>query len=361
MDGGNDGINTVVPFADEGYARARKTLRLPRQQLIRLTDQVGLHPSLAPLAATWEAGNLAIVQGVSYPNPSRSHFVSQAVWHTGRREVHGRHGIGWLGRALDQAGGKVGQAVHVGGGPIPVAVRGQKRSCLSVDRVEDYQLAEELPRRGPAALVPAGAPVGEDLLAFTRRLALDAYTSADQLGKKGLATSASGYPANTLGRHLQTIAGAIKAGLQASTYYVIQDGREEGNGNYDTHYGQAPRQASLLAALASAWRAFLDDLTAARLGDRVTLLAYSEFGRRVEENASGGTDHGTAGPVFLAGGAVKGGLDGRTPRLLDLDDGDLKAEVDFRRVYATILEDWLALPAREALGASFELLPLFRS
>jgi uncharacterized protein (DUF1501 family) len=358
--GGNDGINTVVPFADEGYARARKKLHLPRQELVRLNDEVGLHPSLAPLAKSWDSGCLAVVQGVGYPNPSRSHFVSQAVWHTGRPDGRGRHGVGWLGRALDQAPGGGGQAVYVGGGPVHVAVCGQARSCLSFDRPEDIRLAAELPRRGPAALVPAGAPEGEDLLAFTRRVALDAYAGAEQLGRPGPVTSASAYPATALGQQLRTAAGMIKAGVRAAVYYVIQGG-EEANGSYDTHYGQAPRQAGLLDALASAWGSFLDDLAAARLADRVALLAYSEFGRRVEENASGGTDHGTAGPVLVAGGAVRGGLVGTTPRLLDLEDGDLKAGLDFRQVYATALEDWLGLPSQAVLAGTFERLPLFRT
>ncbi|HBI43112.1 MAG TPA: hypothetical protein DDY78_09695 [Planctomycetales bacterium] len=360
--GGNDGVNTVVPFADEGYARARNKLRLPREGLIRLNDEVGLHPSLKPLAATWEAGRLAVVQGVSYPNPSRSHFVSRAVWHTARPDGQGCQGVGWLGRALDQGDRRVGQAVYVGDGPVSVAVCGQQRSCISIDRPEDCRLVGDLPLRGPAALVPASEPVGDGLLAFTRRAALDAYATADQLGKSQSGRPASVYPANALGRRLQTVASAIKAGLQASTYYMVQGGEsDDGVGDYDTHVGQLSRHAGLLAVLASAWRSFLDDLAAAGLADRVVLLAYSEFGRRVEENASGGTDHGTAGPVFLAGGAVRGGLVGATPKLLDLEEGDLKAAIDFRQVYATVLEDWLALPAKEALGGAFEKLSLFRA
>src|SRR5262245_494083 len=135
--GGNDGINTVVPFADEGYARARKTLRLPREGLIRLSNEVGLHPSLRPLSRTWEAGHLAVVQGVGYPNPSRSHFVSRAVWHTACPDGPRREGVGWLGRALDGAAGRSGQAVYVGDGPVSVAVCGYQRSCVSIGRPED--------------------------------------------------------------------------------------------------------------------------------------------------------------------------------------------------------------------------------
>jgi uncharacterized protein (DUF1501 family) len=360
--GGNDGINTVVPFADEGYAKHRKALRLPREQLIRLDGHVGLHPALKPLARAWEDGHLAVVQGVSYPNPSRSHFVSRQVWSTGRRDPGREPGVGWLGRGLDEAGDRLAPAVHVGEGTVvPVALRGRLRSCMTVGRPEECRLAAELPRGGPAALSPPGEPRGDDLLAYTRRAALDASSAADLFADPKLASGGPQYPATPLGRHLQVVARAIKARLKASTYYVTQGGGDVGEGSYDTHAGQLPTHAGLLAELAEGWAALLSDLKASRLGDRVTLLAFSEFGRRVQENASGGTDHGTAGPVLLAGGGLRGGLVGAPPRLLDLEDGDLKWSLDFRRIYATVLDDWLGIPATAAVGGTFEHLPLFRS
>jgi uncharacterized protein (DUF1501 family) len=360
--GGNDGINTVIPFADEGYARHRRSLRLPRERLVCLDDQVGLHPSLKPLARAWEDGQLAIVQGVSYPNPSRSHFVSREVWHTGRTEPGREQGVGWLGRGLDGAGDRLAPAVYVGDGAVaPVALRGRLRSCVSVRRPEECRLAAELPRGGPAALAPPGAPRGDDLLAFARRAALDATATADLFADPRLASGGPRYPGTPLGRHLQVVARAVKAGLKASTYYVTHGGGRFGEGDYDTHGGQLPVHAGLLAELAEGWAALLSDLRASRLGDRVALLAFSEFGRRVQENASGGTDHGTAGPVLLAGCRVRGGLVGATPRLLDLEDGDLKWSLDFRRVYATVLKGWLGVPAEAALGGTFEPLALFRS
>jgi uncharacterized protein (DUF1501 family) len=360
--GGNDGINTVVPLADEGYARHRRVLRLPREQLLRVSDEVGLHPALKPLARAWEDGHLAVVQAVSYPNPSRSHFVSREVWYTGRRDPGREAGVGWLGRGLDGAGDRLAPAVAVGDGTVvPVALRGRLRPCVSLSRPEECRLAAELPRGGPAALAPPGEPRGQDLLAYARRAALDASATADLFADPGLASGGPPYPATPLCRHLQTVARAIKAGLRASTYYLTQGGGDAGEGDYDTHVGQFPIHAGLLAEVAEGWAAFLDDLRASRLEERVALLAFSEFGRRVEENASGGTDHGTAGPVLLAGGRVRGGLIGAAPRLLDLDDGDLKGSVDFRRVYATVLEGWLGVSAEAALGGTFEPLPVFRS
>jgi uncharacterized protein (DUF1501 family) len=359
--GGNDGINTVVPFADEGYAKHRRSLRLPRERLVRLDDHVGLHPALRPLARAWEDGQLAIVQGVSYPNPNRSHFVSRQVWYTGRPGPGREQGVGWLGRGLDAAGERLAPAVSVGERTaVPVALRGRLRSCVSVGRPEDCRLAAELPHQGPAALSPPGSPGGDDLLAYARRAALDAAATADLFTDTKLVSGGPTYPASPMGRHLQVVARAIKAGLKASTYYVTQGSGDAGEGSYDTHYGQLPTHAALLADLAQAWAALLRDLRESRLADRVTLLAFSEFGRRVQENASGGTDHGTAGPVLLAGGWVRGGLVGTTPRLLDLEDGDLKWSLDFRRVYASVLENWLGVSARAALGGTFEPLPLFR-
>jgi uncharacterized protein (DUF1501 family) len=359
--GGNDGINTVVPFADEGYAKHRKVLRLPREQLVRLDDHVGLHPALKPLARAWEDGQFAIVQGVSYPNPSRSHFVSREVWHTAHRQPGREQGVGWLGRGLDRAGDRVAGAVHVGEGTVvPGALRGRLRSCVSIGRPEDCRLSPGLPRGGPAALSPPGEPHGDDLLVYAWRAALDATTTAELFADPKLTSGGPQYPASPLGRHLQVVARSIKAGLRASTYYLTQGGGDVGEGSYDTHSGQLPTHAGLLAELAEGWAALLSDLQASRLADRVTLLAFSEFGRRVQENASGGTDHGTAGVVLLAGGRVRGGLVGRTPRLLDLDDGDLKWSLDFRRVYASVLEGWLGISAEVALGGKFESLGVFR-
>jgi uncharacterized protein (DUF1501 family) len=360
--GGNDGINTVVPFADEGYAKHRRSLRLPREQLIRVGDGVGLHPALKPLARAWEDGHLAVVQGVSYPNPSRSHFVSRAVWHTARRAAGRGQGVGWLGRGLDGAGDRLAPAVSVGDGAVvPLALRGRLRSCVSLSRPEECRLAAALPRGGPAALLPPGAPRGDDLLAYARRAALEASSTADLLADPKLAAGGPQYPATPLGRHLEVVARAIKAGLRASTYYLTQGGSDLSAGDYDTHAGQLPVHAGLLAELAGGWAALLDDLRASRLEDRVALVAFSEFGRRVAENASAGTDHGTAGPVLVAGGGVRGGLIGAAPRLLDLEEGDVKGSVDFRRIYAAVLAGWLGVSAESALGETFEPLPVFKT
>jgi uncharacterized protein (DUF1501 family) len=348
LDGGNDGINTVVPFADEGYARYRKVLRLPRDRLVKVNDRVGLHPSLGGFGKLLESGRLAVVQGVGYPNPNRSHFQSMAIWHTARLDAEQQVGLGWLGRGLDEAKGAT--SLLVGSGPPPVALRGRRAVASAIERLDDFTLAAGAdPRRALAPDEPA-----DDLTAFVRRSMLDAYATADRLAG---AAAAKGdevrYPDGGLGSRLRLIARLVKVGIGARVFYTTQ-------GGYDTHSSQLAAHGNLLFELSGAVKAFLDDLAAAGLAERVAVLCFSEFGRRVQENGSAGTDHGTAGPVFLAGAGVRPGLVGATPSLLDLEDGDLKMGVDFRRVYASVLEDWLSLPSRAALGRTFERLPLFR-
>jgi uncharacterized protein (DUF1501 family) len=350
LNGGNDGINTVVPFADEGYAKHRKALRLSKDRLVKINDHVGLHPSLGDFGKLLEAGQLVIAQGVGYPNPSRSHFQSLATWHTARLDPEEHKGPGWLGRGLD-AGGKPASALLVGAGPPPVALRGRRAVASAIERPEDFSLA---PGADPRKALIREAP-GDDLAAYVQRSMLDAYATADRFSQVAADKDDARYPQSGLASRLRLIARLLKVGLDTRIYYTLQRG-------YDTHSAQPGTHGNLLFELSGAVKAFLDDLTAARLADRVAMLLFSEFGRTVAENGSQGTDHGTSGPVFLAGPGVKGGLVGATPSLLDLDPrhGDLRRSLDFRQVYATLLDDWLGLPAKEALGESFEHLPLVR-
>jgi uncharacterized protein (DUF1501 family) len=367
LDGGNDGINTVVPFADEGYAKHRKVLRIPKERLVKVNDQVGLHPSLADAGKLLDTGQFAIVQGVSYPNPNRSHFRSMAIWHSARLDPEEHGGLGWLGRALDDGesarhpytpprsgegkGGGAGSLL-IGSGPPPVAIRGRRSVASALERPEDFALAAGAdPRK---AIIKK--EMADDLTAFVQRSMLDAYATADRLAEVAAAKDTdSRYPGSSLAGRLQLIARLLKAGFGTRIYYTLQPG-------YDTHSAQLQTHGQLLFELAGALKAFLDDLAAAKLADRVAVLMFSEFGRTVDENGSAGTDHGTSGPVFLAGSGVKPGLVGTTPSLLDLDPkhGDLKVGIDFRQVYAAVLEDWLNLPSPSALGGTFQKLPLLR-
>jgi uncharacterized protein (DUF1501 family) len=354
LDGGNDGINTVVPFKDDGYARHRKAIRLPEKRLIKVNGEVGLHPAMGDAGKLLESGRLAIVPGVGYPNPDRSHFRSMAIWQSARLDEREHTGLGWVGRGLDEGpttrdGAPAG--LLVGSNDPPPAIRGRRSVSAALDRLDDYALSG---REAQARPVGSSA-AGDDLGQFLRRSLLDAYTTADRLeAVAGARNGRASYPESELARRLGLTARLIKAGFGTRVYYLEQ-------GGYDTHGHQLQRHAALLEELSQSLRAFLDDLAAARLADRVLVLAFSEFGRRVAENGSQGTDHGTAGPVLLAGPSVRPGLVGTYPSLTDLADGDLKMAVDFRRVYATVLEGWLGLRSKEALGGAFETLPLFRS
>jgi uncharacterized protein (DUF1501 family) len=364
LDGGNDGINTVVPFKDEGYAKARSVLRLPADRLHKITQEVGLHPAMGGASKLVEDGRLAVVQGVGYPNPSRSHFKSMAIWQSANVNLprtaadvataEDKAVYGWIGQALDEGrkpADGAAAAVFVGSGSLPAALRSRRSVASAITRPEDSVLTLKT-GAGPAASAPGR---GDDLAAFVRRSTLDAYATSERMAEV-LRTEdkGAGYPATALAGRLRVIARLIKGGGGTRVYYTSQ-------GSYDTHYVQLTIHADLLGELSGALKAFLDDLAAARLAERVLVLCFSEFGRRVAENGSQGTDHGTAGPVFLAGPKVKPGPVGETPRLLELVDGDLKMGIDFRRVYAGVLEDWLGLPSKLALGAEFAKLTLFRS
>jgi uncharacterized protein (DUF1501 family) len=352
LNGGNDGINTVVPFKDEGYAKHRKNLRLPAGELVKVNDRVGLHPALGGLGQLLESGRLAVVQGVGYPNPSRSHFRSMAIWQTARLAPP-KGDRGWLGAALDGAAPPADRSpasVLVGMDAPPRALRGERTTPAGLAQMDDLLLAGRVDPK--EAVLPPGP--GADVRAFVSRTLLDAYTTADRLQEASRVKDGGTYPATGLGRRLRLVARLLKAGFGTRVYYAVQPG-------YDTHHLQLLQHANLLGELGGALRAFLDDLRGAKLDGRVAVLVFSEFGRRVAENGSLGTDHGTAAPVFLAGAAVRAGLVGQTPSLLDLQDGDLKMGIDFRQVYAAVLRDWLGLPAGGALGGDFQPLPLFQT
>jgi uncharacterized protein (DUF1501 family) len=350
LDGGNDGINTVVPFKDEGYAKYRKAIRLPAKRLIQINSEVGLHPAMADAGRLLESERLAIVPGVGYPNPSRSHFRSMAIWQSARLDEPDHTGLGWVGRGLDEGPPTrdgAPAAMLIGPDSPPPAMRGRRSVSAALDRLDDYALIDNKAESQPIGFSSAGDDLGQ----FLRRNLLDAYTTADRLEAVAGARGDAPYPESELARRLKLTARLIKAGLGTRVYYLEQ-------GGYDTHGHQLPLHAPLLEELSASLRAFLDDLAAARQADRVLVLVFSEFGRRVAENGSLGTDHGTAGPVLLAGPRVRPGLHGTYPSLADLVDGDLKMTVDFRRVYATVLESWLGLASKVTLGGAFDPLLL---
>jgi uncharacterized protein (DUF1501 family) len=344
LDGGNDALNTVVPIADPEYVKLRPKLKHDPKQLLKLNDSLGLHSALKPLSKLWEGTQLAVVPGVGYPNPSRSHFQSMAIWHTARfGEEETRTSHGWLGRALDEGAGES----CVVSNETPQAVRGRRSAVVSLARAEDLLLTDPAATKAALGLAP---PV-DDLLGFVRRQAVDAAASAEKVAAMTLKNSEANYPTTGIGQKLQLVARILKAGSSARVYYAAQ-------GGYDTHAQQQFTHSNLLSELAGAVAAFFADLGEAKVADRVALLTFSEFGRTIQENGSLGTDHGTAGSVFLAGPSVKGGVHGSMPSLTDLAAGEPKMTTDFRQIYAAILSDWLGLPT-EGLGGSFAPIKLF--
>jgi uncharacterized protein (DUF1501 family) len=344
LDGGNDALNTLVPFADPQYEKLRPRLKIGKDSLMKVSDALGLHPSLLPLDKLLQAGQLAVLPGVGYPNPNRSHFESMAIWHTARFGEDERKGYGWIGRALDPTAA----TSYVVGGAVPAALRGRRSAAVCLSRAGEFLLAEP-----QAARQAIGPEPGNELLAFVRRQAVDANAAASRLAKLPADEAAGGIFRGGLAERLRLIARLLQADLGARVYYTAQSG-------YDTHADQQYTHANLLAEFAAAVAAFFEDVKAARLAERVALLAFSEFGRTLKENGSAGTDHGTAGAVFLAGPGVQGGVVGAMPSLTDLVDGEPKMTTDFRAVYATILEDWLGLPAADVLAGRFARLEIFK-
>jgi uncharacterized protein (DUF1501 family) len=363
--GGNDGLNTVVPHGNDGYNRGRRALRLAAGQLHKITPEIGLHPSMGGMAKILERGRLAVVQGVGYPNPDRSHFRSMEIWETAsvKNDAQALE-TGWLGRALDARPAKPGDdppGLHVGDRSMPLALKTRKTEVPSVESLESYKLQltgteqeKQTERMALNRLAGIDRQGGDPLLSFISRTTLAAYESSGRLERLAQKKqSGPKYPNFGLARRLELIAQIIKADFGTRIFYTSLDG-------FDTHANQLGTHAALLTELSDSVAAFHDDLAAAGDGDRVALLAFSEFGRRVQENASQGTDHGAAAPVFIVGPVAEPGLVGSHPRLDDLDDGDLKFHTDFRSVYATLTADWLNFATEPVIGNGFKTMPLFR-
>ncbi len=358
LSGGNDGLNTVVPFEDDNYRKSRPTLAIPKADVLRANDELGFHPALTGFADLLEAGRLAIVQGVGYPNPNHSHFESMDIWHTCRRKTE-RRPDGWLGRCLEEMQADRPRdvpALHLGDGKQPFALASRELRVPSIKSLEQFRL--QVGQRAEAKqihdLVARKRPQPSPLLDFVQTSTNTAIDVSERFRQTAKSYAAKvPYPETDLGQKLKTIAQLIDSGLETRVYYVTIDG-------FDTHAAQAAAHASLLKRVGDAVSAFTTDMAGQGQGERVLTVCFSEFGRRVAENASEGTDHGTAAPMFLAGERVKAGFTGPHPSLTDLDAGDLRFHTDFRQVYAAILEDWLGCPSGPVLGGAYRPVPVIR-
>ncbi len=378
--GGNDGLNTVVPYTDSAYHAGRPNLGYQPNEVLPLGNGLGLNSKLTGLKGLWDAKQLAVVLGVGYPNPSLSHFQSMDIWQTANPEGSGS---GWLGRWLDASGQDPMRAISVGA-TLPTALRGEKAAATAITsgtitvpgRPQFIDAWTQLAGSGPdrTGLANQVATSNHDLLSVkgdldrlhaafpatapsTRPPSSTGSSSSTTSGAAGAPTARRPAPggnarATSFADQLGLVASLLKAGAPTQVYQVSLS-------SFDTHGDEKSTQERLLAELDAGVTGFFQSLAGSAGASDVVLMTYSEFGRRVAENASGGTDHGTASPLFVAGPAVRGGrLYGEQPSLTNLDDGDLKFNVDFRSVYATMLDRVVGVDPKSFLGASYPTLAL---
>jgi len=356
LSGGNDGLNTVVPFGDAAYYRARPKLGIPEREVIKVADGFGFHPSMVGFERLFKDGRLAVVHGCGYDHPSLSHFSSMGYWHTG--VPNGGEPLGWLGRLADQTYPSQTRNVIVNlGNSQSLAVRGRQHSPLVFDDPARFRRDGTDDEKHVLAALSKAKTTTNATLDFLASTAQNATDSSDFVRRASSTyrTTVDYGQGGGLGGNLQRVAALIAAEMPTRLYYVTYQGN-----SFDTHVQQADLHTRLLMYTADAVRGFMDDV--ARLGraDDVAVMIFTEFGRRVEENGSLGTDHGTATPMFVAGKGVKGGFYSRHPSLTDLDDGNLKMTTDFRRVYATVIKEWLGYDQTQAvLKGTFEPLGVF--
>ncbi len=356
LSGGNDGLNTVVPYGDAAYYRARPKLGIPERDVIKVAPGVGLHPSMVGFERLYKDGRLAVVHGCGYDRPSLSHFSSMDFWHTGAPNTG--ESLGWLGRLADATYNPSTSNMIVNIGTAQsLAVRSQRHSPLVFDDPSRFRREGSDEQKHAMVALSQQAPTANATLDFLTATAANAAESSDfvRQASAGYRTPVDYGVGGGLGANLQRVAALIAAGMPTRLYYVTYAGN-----SFDTHVQQSDLHSRLLMYTADAVRGFIEDVERLGRGSEVAVMIFTEFGRRVEENGSLGTDHGTATPMFLVGKGVKGGFYGTHPSLTDLDSGNLKMTTDFRRVYATAIKEWLGYDdARAILKGEFAGLDAF--
>lgn len=348
LSGGNDGLNTVIPVRNDLYYKARPKLGIAKTKALSLTDEVGLHPALTGFKELFDDGSLAIMNSVGYPNPDRSHFRSMDIWHTASQSNE-YWTNGWVGRYLDaQCKGcdKPTQAIEIDD-VLSLALKGENIKGIAVkDPRRLYGTANEKFFRD--IMKNHKDEAGEQPVDYLYKTMAETLSSADYIFQQSkLHPSNADYPKTDLGNSLKTIASLIYSEINTKVYYVSL-------GSFDTHINQDAQQQRLFTEMNDAVKAFVKDLKQQNRFEDVMLFTFSEFGRRVEQNASGGTDHGTANNMFLVSGGLKQkGILNPLPDLSDLNEGDLKYKVDFKNVYATVLKKWLQADDKSILAKQY--------
>jgi len=351
LSGGNDGLNTVIPVRNDIYYRERPGLSISREKSLLLNDEAGLHPSLTNLKLLYDEGNLAILNNVGYPNPDRSHFRSMDIWQTASSSNEVLN-TGWLGRYLDAECmncSKPTQVLEIDD-MLSLALTGEKMKGIAFkDPKRLYDTSQD-----PFFKDMLNAGLGEksgDPGSYLYKVMAETVSGADYIFQQSkLRPVETVYPNSEIGKNLKTIAALISSDINTRVYYVSL-------GSFDTHVGQQAKQEKLFSDLNEAIKPFTDDLKSSHRFEDVLMISFSEFGRRVSENGSGGTDHGTANNMFLISGGLKNkGILNGMPDLSNLTDGDLNQQLDFKRVYATVLNKWLQADDYKILGKRYEYL-----
>lgn len=354
LQGGNDGLNCVVPHGDAQYYALRPSIAIPRSDVLTLNARVGFNPAMRSFKSLYDKGIVAVVQGVGYPDPDHSHFRSTEIWQTAAPTAY-EH-TGWLGRYLDEAnvpkdnlfnGVAIAQV-------LPEALVADRVDVPAVAQLKGYGLLSDRDQVARAAFSRVAAdarlPFSSPYLAHVAQIEDHAQKGSEELPKLIAGYKPSGaYPATPLGRSLSLAAQIVGSKIGTRVLYVQ-------HGSFDTHVGQKAVQDRLLGEFSDAMKAFYDDLAAHGNDRRVLTMTFSEFGRRAAENANRGTDHGEASPLFLIGGGVKGGIYGAYPDLAQTNMGNVRFTTDFRSVYATVLERWLGRPSSSILHGRFPLI-----
>lgn len=340
LSGGNDGLNTVVPYTNGKYYKARPTLGIRKESVLKLNDTLGFHPSMTGMKGLWDQGQLAIVQGCGYPNPNRSHFTSMEYWHTATPNVP--ESRGWVGRFADQSmpEAKPNTLINIASKQSLAVQSNLHAPVVFSDPNRFVRAGDPSQEMVYKKIINQKSEQGNKTLSFLKgidKTAVDSSASVREAIAKYKTPISYGSESSvsTLSSDLKKVAALISAGFPTRVYYTMY-------GGFDTHAAQAGSQQGLLMYTADALEGFFKDLKRINRVNDVTVMMFTEFGRRVEENQSGGTDHGTATPMYIMGSKVKGGLYSTYPSLDDLDpNGDLKMTIDFRRVYATMIKEWM--------------------
>ena len=351
LSGGNDGLNTWIPYHNDLYYQMRPELAIPRQEVLQLEDQVGLHPQMEGIRALYDQGQVLVINQVGYPNAERSHFRAMDIWHSGS-QADEYWSSGWLGRYLDAAcqNGKPAHQVIEMDGTLSLAVKGEEAKGLAL---QDTKRLYRQVRSPHIQRLVKQQESGQETLDYLYKTLRKTVESAEYVYEHTqVQRSHLAYPQHAFGKKLKQVAELISSGVETQVYYVSLSG-------FDTHVRQASQQARLLDQYSQAVSVFVEDLKKQQVFDETLILTFSEFGRRVAENGSRGTDHGKANTVWLIGKQLKKvGCYGEGPNFQALDEGDLAYQVDFRQIYSSIIQNWLGGNSKNILQRSFDPLPI---